>query len=66
MKKKLTITQINEIESKITVHDHDKYVSTPEFNKLPAENFAATLKQPNFASKINIVNFVKKADLIIN
>ena len=27
-------TKINKIESKITDHNHDKYVTTPEFNKL--------------------------------
>ena len=25
---------------KNTDHNHDKYIATPEFNKLPAENFA--------------------------
>ena len=34
--KKLTITQQN-----ITDHDHDKYITTPEFKKIAAENFAA-------------------------
>ena len=33
--KKLTITKIGEIENKITTdHDHDKYITTKEFNKL--------------------------------
>ena len=27
-------TKINEIEKKITDHNHDKYITTPEFNKL--------------------------------
>ena len=26
---------------KITDHNHDKYITTPEFNKLTSENFAA-------------------------
>ena len=30
-------TKINEIEKKITDHSHDKYITTPEFNKLTAE-----------------------------
>ena len=30
---------MNEIEKKITDHDHDKYITTPEFNKLTSENF---------------------------
>ena len=31
-------TKISEIENEITGHDHDKYITTPEFNKLTAEN----------------------------
>ena len=53
-------TKISEIEKKITDHDHDIYVTTPEFNKLTAENFAARLAQANLASKSDIANFVKK------
>ena len=29
-------TKIREIEKKVTDHDHDKYITTPEFNKLTA------------------------------
>ena len=35
--------KINEIEKKITDHIHDKYITTLEFNKLTAKNFAARL-----------------------
>ena len=45
-------TKINEIEKKITDHNHDKYITTPEFNKLTSEHFAARLKQANLASKV--------------
>ena len=32
----------------ITDHDHsNKYITTPEFNKLASENFAAKLKHAN-------------------
>ena len=35
-------TKISEIENKITTyHDHGKYITTQEFNKLTAENFTA-------------------------
>ena len=44
-------TKINEIENKITDHDHDKYFTTQEFNKLTSDNFTARLKQANFGSK---------------
>ena len=54
--------KLMEIEKKITDHDHYKYITTPEFNKLTAENVAARLKQVNLASKTDITNFVNKAD----
>ena len=53
-------TKVSEIEKKITDHDHDKYITTPEFNKLTAENFATRLVQANLASKNDIVNCLKK------
>ena len=40
-----------EIEKKITNHGHDKYIATPEFNKLISEHFA---------SKANIANKFSK------
>ena len=47
---------------KITDHNQDKYINTPEFNKLAAENFAAILEQANLASKSDIANFVNKTN----
>ena len=40
-------TKITEIEKKVADHNYDKYVTTPEFNKLTAETFAARLKRAN-------------------
>ena len=41
-------TKISEIENKITSdHDHDKHITTQEFNKLTSENITARLKQAN-------------------
>ena len=35
VKKKLTITQkVKKLKKKITDHNHNKYIATPEFNKL--------------------------------
>ena len=49
------------IENKITAdHNHDKYITTQEFNEVTSENFTARLEQANLASKNDIVNFVKK------
>ena len=43
----------NEPEKKLTHNNHDKYITTPEFNKPTAENFAAWLKQANLVTKTN-------------
>ena len=56
--------KISEIKNKITTdHDHDKYITTQEFNKLISDNFTARLKQAYLTRKSDIVNFVKKIDL---
>ena len=56
-------TKINEIGKKITDLEHsNKYITTPEFNKLTPENFPARLTQANLASKSYIANFVNKTD----
>ena len=55
-----TTTALTAFENKIP--DHSKYITTPEFNKLTAENIAARLKQANLATKGDISDFVKKAD----
>ena len=44
-------TKISEIENKVSDHDHDKYITTSEFNKLTAENFKARLSQANLVTK---------------
>ena len=36
-------TKITEIENKLNDHNHDKYITTPEFNKLAADVFNARL-----------------------
>ena len=60
-------TKISEIENKITTdHDHDKYGTTQEFNKLTSENFTARVAQTNLASKSDIANFIKKTDFDMN
>ena len=44
-------TKVSEIERKIADRSHDKYITTLEFNKLTAENFAARLPQANLLTK---------------
>ena len=55
-------TKVSEIEKKITDHDHDKYITVPEFNKLTAENITVRLAQANLANKNDIANIVDKID----
>ena len=49
--------KVNEIEKKFTDRTYDKYITTPEFKKLTAENFAARLlAQANLAAKTDFNN----------
>ena len=36
-------TKVSDIEKKIIDHDHDKYITTPEFNTMAADVFNARL-----------------------
>ena len=40
-------TKNTEIEKKLTDHDHDQYITTPDFNTLAANVFNARLAQAN-------------------
>ena len=44
-------TKITEIEMKLTDHNHDKYITTPEFNNLASDVFNARLAQANLMTK---------------
>ena len=52
-------TKISEIEKKLTDLNHDKYITTPEFNRLSAEVFDARLKQANLVTKTDFDNKLK-------
>ena len=47
-------TKISKFENKI--HDHAKYITTQEFNKLTAENVTSRLKQANLVRKTDLDN----------
>ena len=57
-------TKMNETEKKIiTDHYHsNKYITTQEFNKLTAANFAWRLGQANSVSKDDTAALVQKTD----
>ena len=46
------IKKITDIENKLNNHNHDKYIDTSEFSKLPTDVFNATLAKANLITKI--------------
>ena len=54
--------KINKIEKKITVYNHNKHITSPEFSRFKADICALRLKRANLASKSDIANFVNKID----
>ena len=63
MKKTDYNTKISEIEKKVSDHNHDKYITTPEFNILAARIFNARLAQ---ADLVTSTDFDTKLKEIIN
>ena len=53
-------TKISDIEKKITDHNHDEYITTPEFNGLTTENYKARLKQAYVITKTDLDTELKK------
>ena len=58
LKKTYYNTKVTEIETKLNNRNHDKYITTPEFNKLAADVFNARLSQANLVAKTNFDNTV--------
>ena len=54
-------TKITEIEKKLT-HNHDKYITTPEFNTLATSVFNARLAQANLVTKTDFDNSISSLD----
>ena len=44
---------MSELEKKLSNHNHDKYITTPEFNTLAAYVFNGRLVQVNLKTKTN-------------
>ena len=53
-------TRISEIEKKVTDHNDDKYITTPEFNNLAARGFFARLARANLVTKTDFDIELKK------
>ena len=59
-------TKISEIEKKLTDHNHDKYITTPEFNKFIAEGFAARFAKVNLVTKTDFDTKLKSLNQKVN
>ena len=64
MKKTNFNRKISDIENKITYHNHEKYITTPEFNTMAASTFNARLgeqtdliRKPESDAKLKGKNF---------
>ena len=58
----MTITQtFLKLKKKILHHNHDKYITTQEFNNITAERFNARLAQAKWVTRANIADFAKKS-----
>ena len=53
-------TKISEIKNKINDHNHDKFITTPEFNTLAASVLNARLAQANLITKTDFDTLLKK------
>ena len=53
-------TKIIELEKKLTDHNHNKYITTPEFNILAASVFNARLAQANLIAKTDLSSLDRK------
>ena len=59
-------TKVTEIKNRLIDHNRGKYITTPEFNRLTAENFAARLKQANLVTKTDFDDELKSLNQKIN
>ena len=59
-------TKITDIEKKLIDHNHDTYITTPEFNKLTAEVFDVRLALANIVRKTDFYTKLKSLNKRIN
>ena len=61
--KKLNLTQkLPKLKKELHLDHNNKYITSQEFNRLTAKKFTARLKLANLATKVDIVDFVEKAN----
>ena len=62
IKKKYYDTKITKIENKLNNHNHDKYITAPEFNTLAADVFNTRLSQVTLVTKTDFDNTISSLD----
>ena len=55
-------SKVTEIENKLNNHNHDKYITTSEFNTLTGDVFNARLPKANLVAKRNFDNTISSLD----
>ena len=53
-------TKISDLEKKIIDNNHDKYITTPDFNTLAADVFNARIRVANLISQIDLETELRK------
>ena len=48
-------TKISETEKKVADHNHDKYIISPEFNKIKTKDFSTRLKQADLVRMMILI-----------
>ena len=56
-------TKVTEIENKLNNHNHDKYVTTTEFDTLAADIFNARLSRANLVAKTDFDNSISSINI---
>ena len=55
-------TKVTEIENKLNNHNHENYITSPEFNLLAANVFNARLAKANLVAKTDFDNIISSFD----
>ena len=59
LRKQIITLKFTKIENILNNHNHDKYITTPEFNTLAAGVFNSRLAQANLVAKRDFDNTIK-------
>ena len=61
-RKQIRTQKLVKLKKNVTDHNHDEYITTPEFNKFTAYVFAARLARANLVTKTDFDTKLKSID----